>query len=129
MQIETSKNVPTVELKSYLRTAAISSKTTLAFFYIGNDQHSITFLEESFRSGYSAADFDTAKKLLDSANTITPDVFIIDTAYNQTQLEGFYYFLKNRNLDTIPLIYNDRHLRKANTAFANDIIDDVIDLN
>src|SRR5436190_1795298 len=127
MQIETLQNVPKTDAKSYLRIATISSKTALCFFYIGNDNHSIKFLTDSFKSGITAIDFESAKKVLSGEEAGVVDAIIIDLPYNEKDLKAFYFFLKNRNLDTIPIIYNGHHL-KNESAVQYDVIDDVIDL-
>jgi len=127
MQIETLQNVPKTEAKSYLRIATISSKTALCFFYIGTDNHSIKFLTDSFKSGFSANDFESAKKMLTGEEGCAVDAIIIDLPYNEKDLKAFYFFLKNRNLDNIPIIYNGHHL-KNESSVQYDLIDDVIDL-
>ena len=78
MQIETLQNVPKTEAKSYLRIATISSKTALCFFYIGNDNHSIKFLTDSFKSGITTIDFESAKKVLSGEDAGVVDAIIID---------------------------------------------------
>ena len=127
MQIETLPNVPKNDTKSYLRIATISSKTALCFFYVGNDHHSLKFLTDSFKSGISVSDFESAKKVFSGEEGSTVDAIIIDLPYNEKDLKAFYFFLKNRNLDNIPIIYNGHHL-KNEPSVQYDIIDDVIDL-
>lgn len=128
MQIETLQNVPKNESKSYLRIATISSKTALCFFYIGSDNYSIKLLTESFKSGLSVSDFDAAKKVLGYDDNSNVDAIIIDMPYNEKDLKAFYYFLKNRSLDNIPIIYNGPHLEQE-PSLLYDVIDDVIDLS
>jgi lipopolysaccharide/colanic/teichoic acid biosynthesis glycosyltransferase len=121
------QNVPLTEKKQYLRVATIANKTALSYFYIGNDENSIKFLEESFHSGHQAEDLETAKKLIRS-NLKIIDVFIIDVPYNAKEVSAFHSFLRNRNLIGIPVIYNDCHLKNEDTIRENELIDDVIDL-
>ena len=92
MQIETLQNVPKTDAKSYLRIATISSKTALCFFYIGNDNHSIKFLTDSFKSGITAIDFESAKKVLSGEEAGVVDAIIIDLPYNEKDLKAFYFF-------------------------------------
>lgn len=128
MQIETLQNVPKNESKSYLRIATISSKTALCFFYIGSDNQSINLLTDSFKSGFAADDYETAKKILSSEEGSIVDAIIIDMPYHEKDIKAFYFYLKNRGLDNIPIIYNGVHL-KNESSFQYDIIDDVIDLS
>jgi len=128
MQTEALQNVPKNELKSYLRVATISSKTVLCFFYIGTDKDSIKLLNDSFKSGIISDNFEEARKILSTEESRGMDAIIIDIPYNENELEGFYFFLKNRNLENIPVIYNNCHLEGQVALKKNDIIDDVIDL-
>ena len=128
MQIETLQNVPGSEVKSYLRVATISSKTALCYFYIGTNQASLNFLEENFKSGFSVNDLDTAKKVLSLEENHIVDAIILDIPYDEKSLKAFYYFLKNRSLDNIPVIYNDHYLKSIDLPQNIDLIDDVIDL-
>jgi len=128
MQSEALQNVPKNELKNYLRVATISSKTALCFFYIGTNEDSIKLLIDSFKSGITASNYEEARKFLSTEEGRVMDAIIIDTPYNEKELEGFYFFLKNRNLENIPVIYNDFHLTNETTLRENRIIDDVIDL-
>lgn len=128
MQTEILQNVPKNELKSYLRVATISSKTALHFFYIGSNNNYIQFLTDSFKSGLSAVNFDEARRLIASQESCIIDAIIIDIPYNEKELKGFYFFLKNRSLESIPILYNDLHLKNEPTARQTDIIDDIIDL-
>jgi lipopolysaccharide/colanic/teichoic acid biosynthesis glycosyltransferase len=57
------------------------------------------------------------------------DTIIIDVPYNEKDLKAFYFFLKNRNLENIPIIYSDHHLKNETALRQNEIIDDVIDLS
>jgi len=129
MQIETLQNVPKNELKSFLRVATISSKTALCFFYIGCDNFSIQLLTDSFKSGLSVNDFETAKIMLSSEKGGNIDAIIIDVTYSENDLKSFCAFLKNMGLDSIPVIYNGYHLKSDASAHPNDFIDDVIDLS
>jgi lipopolysaccharide/colanic/teichoic acid biosynthesis glycosyltransferase len=129
MQIETLQNVPKSEPKNFLRVATISSKTALCFFYIGSDNLSIQILTDSFKSGLSVSDFDTAKKVLASEKKSPIDAIIVDLTYSEKDLKSFHSFLKNMGLDNIPVIYNVHHLRADIVAHPNGFIDDVIDLS
>jgi lipopolysaccharide/colanic/teichoic acid biosynthesis glycosyltransferase len=129
MQIEILKNVPQTELKNYLRIATISSKTELCFFYIGIDDNSIKLLTDSFKSGLVADDFENAKKMLDSNERGAIDGIIVDIPYREKDLKAFYFFLKNRSLENIPIIYNNRQLKNEIDLRKDEIIDDVIDLS
>jgi lipopolysaccharide/colanic/teichoic acid biosynthesis glycosyltransferase len=129
MQFETLQNVPKNELKSYLRIATISSKTALQFFYIGSDNNTIQLLKDSFKSGLSAKNFDDARNILSSEEGRAMDAIIIDVPYNEKDLKGFYFFLKNRSLENIPLIYNNYHLKNETALRQYEIIDDAIDLS
>jgi lipopolysaccharide/colanic/teichoic acid biosynthesis glycosyltransferase len=128
MQTEVLQNTLTNDTKNYLRVAAISSKTALNFFYIGSDNKSIQLLEDSFKSGLSAHNFDQARKLISSEDGCIIDAIILDIPYNEKEVKGFYFFLKNRNLGNIPLIYNAHHLTDEAATRQIDCIDDVIDL-
>lgn len=128
MQIETIQNVPKSDSKSHLRVATISSKTALCFFYIGIDNYSVKLLNDNFKSGICADDFQVAKRILSSGEANNIDAIIIDTPYEEKDLKAFYFFLKNRDLNNIPIIYNCHHL--SNETFQqDDIIDDIIDLS
>lgn len=127
MQVETVKNVLQTEAKHYLRVATISNKTALSYFYIGTDKNSLELLSESFGSGTTADDFEAAKNFL-KANKAVVDVIIIDIAYDDKALKEFHSFLKNRNLDLVPIIYNDCQMEHEATLRQNEIIDDIIDL-
>lgn len=132
MQIENLQNVPKPELKSYLRIATISSKTALCFFYIGNDSNSIKLLTENFRSGITADDLEDAKKIIKSggnAITDTVDVIILDVPYQSKELKAFYSFLRNRDINKIPILYNDRSSKNEAALGQDEVIDDVIDLS
>ena len=130
MQVETLKNVAQqTDLKNYLRVATISSKTALCYFYIGTDTNCLELLNESFNSGLSVDCFDSAKKLFSSSESNRIDVIIADLPYNDKDVKEFHSFLKNRNLNSIPLIYNGRHLKNEATAIHVEAIDDIIDLS
>lgn len=129
MQIETLKNVPGNEQKGYLRIATISSKTALCFFYIGADNNSLQFLMNSFKSGLTATDFEVAKLILKTEEKGKVDAIVIDLPYSEKELKAFYFFLKNRGLGDIPVIYNHRHLKTGTIHHQSEIIDDVIDLS
>lgn len=128
MPIETLQNVPDSQPVSYLRVATISSKTALCFLYVGNEHNSVEFLMNNFQSGFTADDFEAAKKLLRSQEKNIIDAIIIDLPYNDKELRAFYFFLKNRELDRIPIIYNECHLRDTPLPQMG-IIDDVINLS
>ncbi|MGZ3852062.1 MAG: hypothetical protein ACXVBX_04670, partial [Flavisolibacter sp.] len=129
MQIETLQNVAGGEVKSYLRVATISSKTALCYFYIGTRQCSLKLLEDNFKSGFSVSDLETAKKVLSLEENHLVDAIILDIPYDEKNLKAFYYFLKNRSLDNIPVIYNDHYLNSTVLPQHVDLIDDVIDLS
>jgi lipopolysaccharide/colanic/teichoic acid biosynthesis glycosyltransferase len=129
MQVEIVKNVPKTEVKNYLRVATISSKTALCYFYIGTDLESLELLSESFNSGLAVDNFDSAKKIFGSGKANTIDVIIIDVNYNEREVTEFHSFLQNRNLNSIPVIYNDQHLKNEATLRQNEAIDDIIDLH
>jgi len=129
MQVETLKNVPKADPKNYLRVATISSKTALRYFYIGNNPESLELLRESFNIGWAAEDFESVKKMFSSGEANNVDVIIIDVSYHEREIKEFYSFLKNRNLTSIPIIYNDRHLKNEASLKQDEAIDDVIDLS
>ena len=128
MQVETLKNVPQSDLKSYLRVATISSKTALRYLYIGIDPNAIEFLSESFSAGVTADNLESAKNILSNNEANAIDVIIIDISYNEKEIKAFASFLKNRNLSSIPLIYNDHHFQNEFALEQNEVIDDIIDL-
>jgi len=129
MQVETLKNVSqTTDLKSYLRVATISSKTALFFFYIGADEECLEFLNDNFSAGLNAPNFESAKKIFSSGEITPVDVIIADVDYNESEVTEFYSFLKNRNLNSIPFIYNERQFKKEAALKQHEAIDDIIDL-
>src|SRR6476469_3926537 len=128
MQVETLKNVPQSDLKNYLRVATISSKTALRYLYVGTDADIIELLSESFSAGDTAENFESAKNIFANNETNAIDVIIIDIGYNEKEIKAFASFLKNRNLSSIPLIYNDHHLKNEGALRQNETIDDIIDL-
>lgn len=130
MQTEILQNVPTVDKKQYLRVAAISSKSALCFFYVGKNERSIDFLNQSFENGFTASNLDEARQLLKPQTTAKEvDVIILDTIYDEKELNEFYSFLKNRELDCIPVLYNYHQLKSIPAARQHFIVDDVIDLS
>ncbi|MFL5739034.1 MAG: sugar transferase [Flavisolibacter sp.] len=128
MQIETLQNVPQTEKKQYLRVATISNKTALCYLYIGNDQNNLKFLSQSFRSGFTAENFEQAKTVVRTVDTKDIDVLIVDVAYREKELREFHQFLAARNLQQVPLIYNDCHMQNEATLRGSELVDDVIDL-
>lgn len=128
MQTEVLQTPLVTDTKSHLRIATISSKTALNFFYVGSDRKSLQLLENSFKSGLVVSNLEAARKLISLEEGCVIDAIILDLPYNEKELKSFYFFLKNRNLSHIPLIYNDRHLSSEDSQQA-DFIDDVIDLN
>src|SRR5215207_3039089 len=108
MQIETLPNVPKPE-KQYLRVATISNKTALCFLYIGNDKKSLQFLTESFQAGVASENISAAKLVLRPQSADEIDLIIIDVDYNEKELTDFHSFLVNRQLHTIPVIYNQHN--------------------
>jgi len=130
MQTEILHNVPKVEKKQYLRVAAISSKSALCFFYVGRNEKSIDFLNQSFESGFTASSLDEARQLLKPQTTAKEvDVIILDTPYDEKEMNEFHSFLKNRELEFIPVIYNYQHLKTIPPSRQHFIVDDVIDLS
>lgn len=128
MQIETLHNVPRLEKRQYLRVATISNKTALNFLYIGSDKKSLHFLRESFQSGFTTENLTSAKQILRPQSLSDIDLIIIDIPYNEKELRDFQSFLKNRELNSIPVIYNQNHLQNNNFIQDYELIDDVIDL-
>lgn len=127
MQLETLKNSPQTNLKNYLRVATISNKTALCYLYVGGNVHSIELLGETFNSGFTVENFESAKKFFQNREVNSIDVIIIDVNFNEKEIKSFHSFLNNRNFATIPIVYNCHHL-KDNTLNQSEIIDDVIDL-
>ncbi|MFL5809774.1 MAG: sugar transferase [Flavisolibacter sp.] len=128
MQVEILQSVPQTEKKQYLRVATISNKTALCYLYIGKDETNISFLSQSFTSGFHAETFDYAKKLIRTIDQKDIDVIIIDVSYNKKDLTDFHSFLQSRNLLSVPVIYNDCHMRNEAALKESEYIDDVIDL-
>ncbi|HUQ67817.1 MAG TPA: sugar transferase, partial [Flavitalea sp.] len=128
MQIETLPNVPQIDKKQYLRVATIASKTALCYFYIGTDPSSHDILSSSFHTGFTAEDINAAKKALKMIDQNEIDVLVIDVPYNEKELKDFQAFLRNRDLNLIPVIYNDCHFKNKEALSQNDLIDDIIDL-
>lgn len=126
MQTEILQNVPGLEAKPYLRVAAISSKNALSFLYIGRDDQNLLFLSDNFEKGLSIPNLDGAKKLLNPQSAELADVIFIDTPFQEKELNDFYSFLQNRDLLTIPVLYNYQHNKVPVSHHA--VIDDVIDL-
>jgi lipopolysaccharide/colanic/teichoic acid biosynthesis glycosyltransferase len=129
MQNETLQNVPKDEARTYLRIATVSSKSALCFFYIGTDNSLIQLLADSFKLGLTATGFEAAKKIFKSEEGKVIDCIIIDLPYNEKELKGFYFFLKNRGFENIPIIYNDRYVTHEAVLRQDKIIDDVINLS
>lgn len=128
MQIETLHNVPKPE-KQYLRVATISNKTALCYLYIGTDEKSQHFLNESFQSGLTAENLSAAKQLLRPQSAAEIDLIILDVDYHEKELRDFQSFLRNRQLTTIPVIYNQQYLQNNEFIKESELVDDVIDLN
>ena len=127
MQLETLKNVPQTGLKNYLRIATISNKTAFCYLYVGTNTNLVELLSKTFNSGFAVEDFESAKKFFYNREINAVDVIIADVSFNEKEIKSFHAFLKNRNLFTIPLVYNC-HSLKENTLNHSEIIDDVIDL-
>jgi lipopolysaccharide/colanic/teichoic acid biosynthesis glycosyltransferase len=127
MQFETLKNVPQTDLKNYLRIATISNKTALCYLYVGTNNDSIGLLSETFNSGFTVENFESAKKFFHNKEINAIDVIIADIGFNEKEIKSFHSFLKNRNLAAIPIVYNC-HSLKGSSLNQNEIIDDVIDL-
>jgi lipopolysaccharide/colanic/teichoic acid biosynthesis glycosyltransferase len=128
MQVETLQNVPQAEKKQYLRVATIAHKTALCYYYIGTNPDSHEILSSSFTAGFTAEDLDAAKKALRLHDVSEIDVIVIDVPYDEKSLREFHSFLKNRDMGSIPVIYNDCHFRNQEALLENDFIDDIIDL-
>src|SRR5690349_13567019 len=103
MQNGTLQNVPKNETRNFLRIATVSSKTALCYFYIGTDNSSINLLNESFKFGLTAPDFEKAKTNFKLEEISSIDCIIVDLPYNKKDLTDFYFFLKNRGFDNIPI--------------------------
>jgi hypothetical protein len=129
MQVETIQSVPKIDKKQYLRVAAISNKSALCFLYVGKNEKIIDFLSESFENGLTASGIDDACQLLKTPATAKEvDVIILDSAYDEKELNEFHSFLKNRELHCIPVLYNYQQLVGVPGHKQHLIIDDVIDL-
>ncbi len=127
MQTENLKEVTKLEVRPYLRVAAIDKKTSFCYLYIGNNLDSARILRNSFKSGYSAPDLDEAQKMLKTAASVI-DVIIIDVNCQKSDLKSFHFFLTSHLLDQIPVLFNDSQM-KGNRLDHMDYIDDVIDLS
>ncbi len=128
MHFEILPDVPSTEKKQYLRVATIANKTALCYFYIGDDDVCVEFLSGNFSTGITAPDFETAKKSLTIQQLMEVDVIILDIPYQEKALKDFHIFLKNRDLHSIPIIYNERQLKNTISLPPSELIDDVIDL-
>lgn len=128
MQVETLKNAPQADLQNYLRVATISSKSALCYLYIGTDANALELLSDNFSKGLTADHFESAKKTFSSSNEVI-DVIFIDVSYVENEVKAFHAFLKNRNLHSIPVIYNGHHLKNDVTLRLSESIDDIVDLN
>jgi lipopolysaccharide/colanic/teichoic acid biosynthesis glycosyltransferase len=126
MQVEILPSVPQAEKKQYLRVATIANKTALCYCYIGTDEDSVQFLTTNFHTGFTTENYESAKKLLRLQKEV--DVIIIDVPFNESELRDFHSFLKNRELQNIPVIYNDCHMKHEAFLRASELVDDVIDL-
>jgi len=129
MQTEILKNGPALETKPFLRVATIANKSALSFLYIGADSNNSLFLTDNFERGSIAASFEEAKKLLKPQSINDIDVIFIDLPYAEKSLKEFHSFLKNRELESIPVIYNSQQLDAAALSKAHELIDDAINLN
>lgn len=125
MQVEILKNVATTEANRYLRIATVSSKTAFCFLYIGNDEKSAEYLKINFKSGYFVEKFENAKRLFLSAEADRIDVIILDLPEDE-KLRDFHAFLCNRNLHSIPIVYNYRSLSRLTSV--PEFVDDVVEL-
>ena len=128
MQVETIQNVPKVDKKQYLRVAAISNKSALCFLYVGQNEKIIDFLSDSFESGLTASGIDEACQVL-KTQAIEVDVIILDSVYDEKELNKFHSFLTNRELQCIPVLYNYQQLTSGASSKQHILIDDVIDLS
>ncbi|MGZ8544708.1 MAG: sugar transferase, partial [Flavisolibacter sp.] len=127
MQIENLKEVTKIEVRPYLRVAAIDKKTSFCYLYIGNNLDSARVLRNGFKSGYTAPDLDEAQKMLKTAASVI-DVIIIDIHCQKSELKSFHFFLASHLLDRIPVLFNDSQMNGSRLEHM-DYIDDVIDLN
>lgn len=127
MQMESLKNVPKAETKQYLRVATVANKAAFRYLYVGDSAKSSELLTKNFKAGFSAGDFDIAKKLIKSGKTGEIDVIVLDLPYNEKVIKDFYSFLYNRSLHSIPIIYNNRFSNQAPDVA--EFVDDVIDLD
>jgi lipopolysaccharide/colanic/teichoic acid biosynthesis glycosyltransferase len=128
MQVKSHPKISPSEVSQYLRVAAIDSRNTYCFLYIGNDSNTIEFLTSNFTNGYTSENFETAKKFLKNRSISSIDIIIMDIHYDVKALKDFQSFLNNRGMLSIPVIYADHHMPNAVGFKPNDIIDDVIDL-
>jgi len=127
MQIETLPHVPSTEKKQYLRVATIANKTALCYLYIGDDDVCVEFLAGNFDTGISVSSLEEVKESISLMQLKEVDVIILDVPYNEKEIRDFHSYLKNRELQNVPVIYNERQLK--NTILqSSDMIDDVIDL-
>lgn len=127
MQVKTAKQALTNETDRYLRIAAISNKSLYRYLYIGDNQTSFCCLLESFKSGVKAKNLEEARSIFNRFPVQNIDVIILDTFCNREELRGFHSFLKNRDLQTIPVIYNARSFSGA--LRNSELVDDIVDLD
>ncbi len=127
MQTEIVLNPTANETKQYLRVATLASKSAHTFFYVGADLKCLQFLTESFRAGLAAETFESAKRQLQQASAAELDIIILDITAPDQDLTEFQSFLRNRGLDSIPVVLNQP--RSSKPGLSHELIDDVIDLN
>ena len=128
MQVKSHQKIAPSDISRYLRVAAIDSRNTYCFLYIGDDPTAIEFLTSNFTKGYTAEDFEAAKIVLKNRNICTIDIIIMDVNYDPKALKDFQSFMNNRGMLSIPVIYADHHFTDKVEFRPNDFIDDIIDL-
>ena len=129
MQTEILLNVPGLEVKPYLRVAAISSKNALSFLYIGTDEKNLQFLSDNFEKGLSVQNCEAAKLALKPQSPDLADVIILDIPFQLRELDELHSYLRNRELHTIPVLYNYHQVKHASGVKEHPLVDDVINLN
>lgn len=128
MQVENLKNVQEEKVK-YLRIATVSAKAALSFFYIGTNPKSIDLLSSSFEAGFTAKSLEASKNEFRSASAKNIDVIVIDVPYKEREIRDFKFFLTNRGLTHIPVIYSAENLQDVLSLKESNLVDDVIDLH
>ncbi len=119
-----------IKTASYLRLVDLSARNSFSFFYIGKNEATITYLAQTFRSGFSAENFAEAQLVINSSDFLAekPDVILIDLLYHEGSLQLFHTFLTYTNNQSIPVIYNEVQLPKGNHLKYASFVDDVFDI-